>query len=227
MPDEIKNILLITIHYLGYTKDEIGLCSLAAYLRQFGYHVKLIGNTVENIDFNSIIDFHPHIIGATIYERTKKEVLNVLYKLKIMMPTVKLCIGGPSVTFYAKELLETYRFIDYAIKGEGEIALLALLKALENNDNLSSIKGLAYRDKGQLHSDNTFGEYIENLDTLPFPSRDLLAENKLGYAVVMGSRGCKGSCGFCYARSFWKTWRGRALPNIVDEIEYLKHTFAV
>jgi anaerobic magnesium-protoporphyrin IX monomethyl ester cyclase len=93
--------------------------------------------------------------------------------------------------------------------------------------SLSSVGGLAYRDKVGVHSDNAFGEYVEDLDSLPFPIRDLLEENKHRYAVVMGSRGCKDSCGFCYAQAFWKRWRGRTIQNIVDEIKYLKKTYSV
>lgn len=228
MSNRANNVLLLTIHYLGYTKDEIGLCSLAAYIRQYGYNLKLIGNSVEKINFDEILTFQPQVVGATIYERTKKDVFDTLLKIKNMIPTLKVCIGGPSVTFNAKELLQQYSFVDYAVKGEGEIPFLAILDGISINKRTISAKGVVYRDNYTIYEDNSYGEQVQNLDDLPFPSRDLLSENKeVHYAVVMGSRGCKGSCSFCYAISFWRRWRGRTVKNIVEEIEYLKNKFSV
>ena len=68
----------------------------------------------------------------------------------------------------------------------------------------------------------------DDLDSLPFPSRDTMdvVLNKKSSVNMVTSRGCSGNCEFCSVISFFrlsdgKVWRTRSIKNIVDEIEML------
>ena len=54
----------------------------------------------------------------------------------------------------------------------------------------------------------------------------------IGYSPIVGSRGCYRDCAFCSIHSFYgaspgKLQRFRSVPNLVDEMELLYHTFGV
>ena len=77
------------------------------------------------------------------------------------------------------------------------------------------------------------GWFIQELDSIPFPARDLVnMERYAGYPVgiagpatsILTSRGCPFNCTFC-SNNVWKTsrphYRMRSAKNIVDEFEEL------
>jgi len=71
--------------------------------------------------------------------------------------------------------------------------------------------------------------FAADLDSLPFPARDLLPNaayvshglRRFGYAVttVMSSRGCPFACEFCSNVVFGRSYRERSPESVVDEIE--------
>jgi len=88
-------------------------------------------------------------------------------------------------------------------------------------------------------SNNPDRPFIADLDSLPFPARELLPVEvyleaaRLVYATrhpvmdIITSRGCPQRCVYCGIHAIWKnTWRSRTAKNIVDEIEYLMSCYA-
>ncbi len=73
--------------------------------------------------------------------------------------------------------------------------------------------------------------FIQNLDNIPFPSRELFDNEtykkyysrNFGYTTtsVMTSRGCPFQCGFCSRPVFGNEFRSRSASNIVDEMEHV------
>lgn len=205
--------------------EEIGICSIAAFLEQDGFEVTLVNSTRSFLDFGKIYKDKPDLIGVTMYSTTEKVVYETCKIIKEELPNVKFSIGGYWPTLYGKKLLEKYSLYDYAIRGEGELAFRDLANALEFGRNISSIGNLLYRENNRVIENQRY-ELIEDLDSLPFPRRDLLLNNKLKYAYISTSRGCTASCSFCWHQNFWGTkgynkWRGRSPQNIVAEIKEL------
>ena len=72
-------------------------------------------------------------------------------------------------------------------------------------------------------------EFIEELDSLAFPSRELFDNeaykkyylDQFGYSTssMITSRGCPFSCDFCSRPIFGTEIRNRSVENIVDEVE--------
>ncbi|MFH1620134.1 MAG: radical SAM protein [bacterium] len=93
------------------------------------------------------------------------------------------------------------------------------------------IKGIIYRHNGELKT-TASREYIQDLDSLPFPARHLFPPADkyrpvLGscinrpFAHLISSRGCPYQCGFCDRKVFGNKFRARSPENVVDEIEKL------
>ena len=200
--------------------EELGISSIAAYLRSKGHIVMIIGTHVNLIDYKAISDFNAAVVGITVYGVTKSFVYQICEKLKNINKKTFICVGGIEATCNGTNILQDCSSVDFSIAGEGEVAMLSLVKAIENSCSYSNIEGLIYRSGNKIIK-NSKQQYIENLDELPYPSRDILLIKKTNIAQISTSRGCMGNCSFCSSQLFWKKWRGRSPQNIVDEIELI------
>jgi anaerobic magnesium-protoporphyrin IX monomethyl ester cyclase len=96
------------------------------------------------------------------------------------------------------------------------------------SDQLESIKGLVWRDGGEIVV-NRDRPFIRHLDDLPMPRHDLLPLEayraplvKSPYAFVVTSRGCPGGCRFCIKHvSYGRSVRVRSPESIMAELEFL------
>ncbi len=204
--------------------EELGLCSIASLLREKGYNVKVIAVTNGKKDYKEILDFNPNVIGVTVYNQTVELAYEICEDLKKKLPNSYICVGGYAPTYHAEEILKEAKFIDFAIRGEGEFSFLELVNNLGQGKSINNVKGLAYRNEKDDVILNERHDYIEDLDILPFGSRELLLQD--GLTLVCSTRGCVRNCFFCCGNDFWKkdgkyNWRARSISNFVDEIEYL------
>ena len=112
-------------------------------------------------------------------------------------------VGGKMITCWRDQLPRAgalWEYMDSAIAWEGEVALLELIRALENGTDLSEVPNLIYRDKGQIRVNGP--KEPEPVNTLPIPDFDgLPLDLYLAPARVLpvwASRGCYwGRCAFC------------------------------
>lgn len=205
--------------------EDLGICSITAFMRQKGYEVKLMILVKGAEDYASILAFQPDVVGITVYNHTIDVSLEICQRLRRELPDAVICLGGYAPTYNAKAMMELSPDFDFAIVGEGELAFYELVSSLENQTDYRQIGGLVYRDNGSIFA-NEKHEPIEDLDTLPFLSRDLIIDNKWKYGLITTSRGCTRNCFFCCGKDFWKSaptfrWRARSVANVCDEIEYL------
>jgi len=203
-------------------------------LRKEKYKVKLFKSRISHIKFNDIIEYFPDIIGISVSTWNIKHVLELCTKIKQFIPEVKICVGGYAATFYSNEILRNTQEVDYIIRGEGEYAFLNLVRCLEKQEKLDSVKGLIYKE-GQEIITNENQPFINNLDDLPFPSRDVLIDNHLNIASIESSRGCIGNCSYCSLKKFWigqtenkkTTFREKTIMRVVDEIEDISKNLGI
>jgi len=225
-------IVLLAVYneHMNETREEIGICSIASVLRQNKHEVLLIGANEKHVNFSRIIDFKPDIVGMPVYNVSKESVYRVGRRIRELFTNTLICVGGCLPTYHAEEMMEEAEFIDLAIRGEGEFVFLEMVTQLENGNSLESVKGLAYRNGNDIFV-NERHEIIQDINELPFISRDLLVDNKLRYADISTSRGCTRSCNFCCSPSFWSSegskWRGRDIHKVVDEIENIINKYGV
>ena len=213
----------------------LGLLYLAGYLKENSdYSVCGLDSQVEELNYddnfkNKIIESNPDVVGITAMTFTLIDVLKTIDLVKEVEKKLNkriiIVLGGPHVHLYPEETINL-KGVDYLIKGEGEIPFLNLLKALENNRELSEINGLVFK-KDNVVINNPVNNLINDLDELPFPDRELLPIEKYNsilsgnkiVTTMFTSRGCPFQCAFCDRPHLGKKFRSRSAKNVVDEME--------
>lgn len=232
----------------------IGLAYLGAVLEKNGYPVKIVDAVAEGAvhqeassiragltdsEIRAIItDFNPDIVGVsamfTAYARDAHQIAAIA---KEVNPRILVLFGGAHASCNYDMVVKDAN-VDYIVKGEGEETLLEIVKAKENNADLSTIGGLIFKKDGQI-AFTSQRRYVENLDSIPFPAWHLLDIKKYmqlkgpywlrsPLIVLVSSRGCPKRCIYCSIHSVWgEKWRARSAKNVVDEIETVVKKYGV
>lgn len=150
---------------------------------------------------------------------------------KISKNNIKIILCGPNSLIYQPAFMRQYSFIDFVLKGEYEFTLLDLIKAIENNSDLSMVTGILYREGEGFLSTAERGLCV--LDSLPWPHRDSLPMGKYWdlpgdipspSVQMLASRGCPFNCNFClWPQVMYRgnSYRVRDTEDVVNEMEYL------
>lgn len=199
--------------------EEMGICQIAAYLEQFGHEVWPISCDEGEFPFDKVLEFHPQLLGFTLYSYNVGFSANIARQLKQNLPNLKVCGGGFLASYYSRDLLTEYDIIDYGIQYEGELIIKNLVDYLEKGGDLYSIRGLVFKDGNDIII-NSREELIKDLDTLPFPNRTILQAQKMSIATLSTSRGCTSACSFCVNKTFWnKKYRCQSTDYVIKEIQ--------
>ena len=213
----------------------IGLGYIASVLLGEGHKVEVMDLTVHPRspeDFKAnVMDASPDVVGFTAVTPTVN--MAVQYACKAKEAGARLTvIGGPHVTALPEEALE--KGVDVVVRGEGELTMKELAADL---GGFEGIKGVSYVKDGKIVH-NPDREFIEDLDSLPFPARGLFPEMRhykgqpvLGNRTPVGnistSRGCPYGCRFCFKALFGRKFRARSAGSIVEEWGRLVRDFGV
>lgn len=116
--------------------------------------------------------------------------------------------------------------IDMVCTGEGEVALLELVNRMQDGGDVTSVPGIWVKDADGIVHRNPMADLVEDLDTLPFPEKDLWHEYGCFHdnLEIFTGRGCPFKCTFCnihYQRSIFKGHgsflRKRSVENVMEE----------
>ena len=175
----------------------------------------------------------PDVFGMNCSTHTFLDAIGTLEKVKELLPSTKLVLGGFHATFAAERILEAYPFLDYLVKGEGEHAFPKLLECIEGGRRPVDVEGISYAESGRMVCNEPV--LIEDLDSLPIPNRALADKVDYGYfhknirltfgkfTTISSSRGCPYKCAYCSCAAFsQRKWRPRSPENVVAELERLQ-----
>ncbi len=207
----------------------IGLSYVAASLKRDGFEVEILdanalqmswGELEEALEKHGKVD----VIGITGMTPTIDRTYRTA---KIAKRYCKhLLLGGPHGTIQTHDTFKDCPEIDIIIMHEGETTAPILMNKLDKEEDISKVKGIAFRKNGNVVI-NPPRELIKDLDSIPMPAKDLLPMDKYRYPmskhkkidVIITSRGCPYNCIFCNKTMFGNAWRARSAANVLDEIE--------
>lgn len=223
------------IENLFYNSVSLGLCYLAAFLRREGIEVSIIDASVEKLGVNTILnrilEISPDIIGLTSHTFSFPSALFLTRQIKENITDIITILGGAHVTA-VPSVISKYKCFDIGVIGEGENTLLELVR--NECKNLEKVKGIVYSNDFGLEFTGS-REFIKDLDSLPFPARDLVPiekytpqpndERETPKLSMITSRGCPYGCIFCDKSVFGYEHRSFSAEYIVDEMQHLKNEY--
>jgi radical SAM superfamily enzyme YgiQ (UPF0313 family) len=173
----------------------------------------------------------PRAVGITYLSPTKAAVEKIAALVKAVDPGIKVVVGGHHAAFCPEEILENH-CVDFVIRGEGEEPLRRLVEELKKDaPAFGSVPGLHYRAAAGSIIATADAEQTADLDSLPFPARDLVLECDYGALhthLVVTARGCPYACTFCSDRRLWRgKVRRRGVANVIEELVSLQRDYRV
>lgn len=215
----------------------LGLLSIGGPLIDAGFQVDLVDAELAPMSLAEIVQEVQRrkadvlMIGHSGSSTAHPTVVQLSRLLKVALPKLIIVYGGVHPTYHWDEILRECAEIDVIVRGEGEQTALDLMLALAGNAPLSNIKGLAFRDQGQIIA-TPAAEMIRDLDAYRV-GWELIDHSRYSYwggkraVVVQFSRGCPYLCSYCGQRGFWTQWRHRDPVKLARELAWLHREHGV
>ncbi len=178
----------------------------AATLALESVHCRYFNRAVHTLEEMGIqlLEGTPHIIGFSCYSWNIEDSLTLAGRIKLRAPETQIIMGGPEVSFrqysQAHAFLKQHPEVDALVLGEGELALVAVIEALNGSRSPSSIPNALVRT-GETISHGS--RSTEPVDLTRLPTIDMLAPQiqrtaGTGRAMVYQTyRGCPFHCAYC------------------------------
>lgn len=184
-----------------------------------------------------LLEYNPDVVGISLRNIDNQDRANMVYyykdftaiiiKIKAVKPDILLVVGGAGYSMFAREIMERNPQIDFGVYLEGEETFQELLS---NLDNPESVKGLYYRQNGEIKF--TGERKMTDLGNLPPINRgyaDMSFYPSLVTSIgVETKRGCAFDCIYCnYPFLCGNRIRLRKPARVVDEIEEMVNVYGI
>ncbi|MBQ7794960.1 MAG: B12-binding domain-containing radical SAM protein [Lachnospiraceae bacterium] len=177
-----------------------------------------INNQMDHI-LQDIYRRKPDFVGFSCYIWNISYVLEVARDIHKVLPYCEIWLGGPEVSYNAREILEKEPYIRGIMRGEGELTFAELVGAYQSADysRISGIQGITARGfSGNIYENAP--QRLLSMDEIPFYYGDMTGfENRIVY--YESSRGCPFSCSYCLS-SIDKSVRFRSLELVKKALDF-------
>ena len=204
------NILLTAIN-AKYIHSNPAVYSLRAYACRYGgsryeEEIRIAEYTINQPVDEILMDIYercPDILCISCYLWNISYVEQLIREIPKVLPETKIWLGGPEVSYNAREMLDGYPGLAGVMCGEGEQIFLELLETYAAGNEPEEI--LTAREALDLSSIPFIYEHIEDF------------ENRIVY--YESSRGCPFSCSYCLS-SIDKCLRFRDPDLVRRELQF-------
>ena len=204
----------------------LDMMTLSAIAKKQAYETKFKDYSLkkENVhDFiRDVLSYKPDYIVLNIASTVLERDLSVLKPLKDAYENVVVIVKGAIFNFKSAEILQKYKEIDIALKGDIEESFEEIIQ----KKDLKEIKGIIYQKNNEIIT-TPQREVKPDLNFLPIPDRDLIDNNfytrpdtQKPQTIIRVSKGCPNNCFFCLATPLnGAKVRYRSTDSIIKEIE--------
>jgi len=227
----------------------LGIEYLSAVLKQAGHKTDLVFDPMLFMDqlfrikiLHKVFDYKKIIIKEIIKKKPEAVCFSVVssnyrwacktakeIKKKLNVPII---FGGIHPTSVPEVVIKN-DYVDYVVVGEGEYALLNLVNVIESGNPTHKINNVWSKHRRMVIK-NSPRELISNLDTIPFPDKEIfkgIIPRFFDMYTTITSRGCPHSCSYCnnsFMKKFYqgkgKYLRRRSVDNVIEELSQAKAT---
>ncbi len=166
----------------SYAHSALGVRTLAAALREAQLPCEVIEASLQDRTLSllqRLYEQNADLYGFSCYIWNVEQMLDMARNLKALRPACHIVLGGPEVS-YDSDRFTALPFVDHVIAGEGESAIVALVRALDAGNSperlLMGTPDKEFEKRG-IHYDKNH----------PVPP----------LVYYESSRGCPFSCAFC------------------------------
>ncbi len=225
-----------TFASVGSQAPPLGLCYVAATVRDAGYRVQILDAPALNLDLPQTIDsiarINANLIGITASTVSIPRAAELAKAIKNHSIKAPIMVGGPHVSSIPEETLEEFNDFDIGVIGEGEYTVPEIIACQKNGGNISAIPGIVFREGAKIALSPQRAR-IENLDELPLPAWDLIpwlpryykpaphSYKMLPSSTLITSRGCNGTCTFCARPFMGEKYRSHSAESTIEMIDHL------
>jgi len=218
----------------NYTRPPLGIAYLAASLRDRRGGARVIrlrdcgasGLSDPACVVRTVLEMRPRLVGFSVVTGTFHTVCMLAEMIKAQSPETTIVAGGPHITVLPDEPMPG---VDVKIVGEGEISLMEYVEKNLLGGGRGEVAGCLRLEDGRVVACGAPRPFIEELDRVPIPARDLLPAD--GYfhtypypgvrrfTTLFTSRGCPYHCRFCGNERLWGSrMRLHSLARVREEI---------
>lgn len=233
--------------------EYLGIEIVSALLKQAGHTVELIfepdiltagfvralpdglKRRVDSVDRTArrVIDANPGVVLFPSEINSFDWCSRVGARVKQQRPEIVCVHGGFHTTSTPEECIGRDG-VDALCIGEGDHAIPDLVAALESGGDTTSIPNIWFKDADGTVHENKPRALIQDLDSLPYPDKDLYYEPMPGLAreyMCVASRGCHWACSFCFYTTLYDIYgrngfvRTRSPEHVLGELIEAKEKY--
>ena len=223
LEENIMKILLAAVN-AKYIHSNLAVYSLKAYAEDPA--VEIGEYTINQQKDDILMDIYkrkPDILCLSCYIWNLDYIEEIVLEIGKLCPDMPIWLGGPEVSYDAKEVLRRLPCVKGVMKGEGEKTFKELCQIYRNeceenvDKQLKSVMGITFRMGKREIIDNPWRP-IMDLSEVPFVYDHMEDfEHKIIYYET--SRGCPFSCSYCLS-SVDKRLRFRDIELVKKELQF-------
>lgn len=217
---------------------------IAAYVMREGFDVEILDYEQEPFvgsEFlKKIEEANPGIVGFSCMTPTIVNGHKIATLIKKHFPEITTVVGGAHSSGLPEQTIREFLNFDIVAFQEGEATFLELCERMKEGKDFKGVAGTVRREGDSVIKEKE-RPFIENLDDIPFPARQLYQGSKkfrghssrgfantLNSTEIFTSRGCPYKCTFCaIVATFKRTVRFRSPETVFEEIQEVNKKFSI
>jgi len=216
-----RNILFV-VEKIGHL-DIFSIPILSSLVKERGHRTRLLIYQHEKDSLDRVFkEFSPDIVAYSVTSEEADRIFAINRELREFGEFFSL-FGGPHPTYFPECVKEPR--VDAICRGEADKAFPNFVDAF-GTEAMYSVPNFVFRQPDGSVLANDLEPLLEDLDSLPYPDRDLifvqnpfLAQSPI--KTFFAGRGCIYNCSYCFNHVFHKLYKGKGKILRVKSVDYL------